>query len=278
MARKRSLKFDKVGNWSEIKLEIVEAYAQAYSKIISAQKNPQLYHVYIDSFAGSGEHLSKDKGQIIQGSPLKALSVTPPFREYFFIDLDDLKVKHLSEIVGKREDVHVFNGDCNDVLKAEVFPKTRWEQYRRGLCLLDPYGLHLDWEVIETAGKMRSIEIFLNFPVADMNRNVIWHNPDGVGDDDIMRMNAFWGDESWKSIAYTTERDLFGHVEKEPNIVIAEGFRKRLRDTAGVEYVSAPLPMPNKNNAIIYYLFFAAHKPVSTTIVDYIFKKYGKGK
>ena len=278
MARKRSLKFDKVGNWSEIKLEIVEAYAQAYSKIISAQKNPQLYHVYIDAFAGSGEHLSKDKGQIIQGSPLKALSVTPPFREYFFIDLDDLKVKHLSEIVGKREDVHVFNGDCNDVLKAEVFPKTRWEQYRRGLCLLDPYGLHLDWEVIETAGKMKSIEIFLNFPVADMNRNVIWHNPDGVGDDDIMRMNAFWGDESWKSIAYTTERDLFGHVEKEPNIVIAEGFRKRLRDTAGFEYVPAPLPMRNKNNAIIYYLFFAAHKPVSTTIVDYIFKKYGKGK
>ena len=54
MARKRSLKFDKVGNWSEIKLEIVEAYAQAYSKIISAQKNPQLYHVYIDAFAGSG--------------------------------------------------------------------------------------------------------------------------------------------------------------------------------------------------------------------------------
>ena len=51
MARKRSLKFDKVGNWSEIKLEIVEAYAQAYSKIISAQKNPQLYHVYIDAFA-----------------------------------------------------------------------------------------------------------------------------------------------------------------------------------------------------------------------------------
>lgn len=278
MARKRSLKFDKVGNWSEIKLEIVEAYAQAYSKIISAQNNPQLHHVYIDAFAGSGEHLSKDKGQIIQGSPLKALSVTPPFKEYFFIDLDDLKTKHLRDIVGNREDVHVFNGDCNDVLKTKVFPKAQWEQYRRGLCLLDPYGLHLDWEVIETAGKMRSIEIFLNFPVTDMNRNVIWHNPDGVDDNDIMRMNAFWGDESWKTIAYTTERDLFGHIEKEPNIVIAEGFRKRLRDVAGFEYVPNPLPMRNKNNAIIYYLFFAAHKPVSTTIVDYIFKKHEKGR
>ena len=44
--------------------------------------------------------------------------------------------------------------------------------------MLDPYGLHLDWEVIETAGKMRSIEIFLNFPIMDMNRNALWRNPD----------------------------------------------------------------------------------------------------
>lgn len=278
MAKNRSLKFDEIGNWSEIKLEIVEAYAQEYSKIISAQKKINLHHVYIDAFSGSGEHLSKTRRQVIPGSPLKALAVKPPFKEYFFIDLDDLKVEHLRKLAGERKDVHILHGDCNDVLKKDVFPKVRWEQYRRGLCLLDPYGLHLDWEVIEAAGKMKSIEIFLNFPVADMNRNVIWHNPDGVNDDDIMRMNAFWGDESWKSIAYTTKNDLFGFKEKEPNIVIAEGFRKRLKNIAGFQYVPDPLPMRNSNNAIIYYLFFAAHKPVSTTIVDYIFKKYGKGK
>ena len=278
MVKNRSLKFDEIGNWSEIKLEIVEAYAQEYSKIISAQKKINLHHVYIDAFSGPGEHLSKTKQQVIPGSPLKALAVKPPFKEYFFIDLDDLKVEHLRKLAGERKDVHILHGDCNDVLKNDVFPKVRWEQYRRGLCLLDPYGLHLDWEVIEAAGKMKSIEIFLNFPVADMNRNVIWHNPDGVSDDDIMRMNAFWGDESWKSIAYTTKNDLFGFKEKEPNIVIAEGFRKRLKNIAGFQYVPDPLPMRNSNNAIIYYLFFAAHKPVSTTIVDYIFKKYGKGK
>ena len=277
MARKRSLKFDKVGNWSEIKLEIVEAYAQAYSKIISAQKNPQLYHVYIDAFAGSGEHLSKDKGQIIQGSPLKALSVTPPFREYFFIDLDDLKVKHLSEIVGKREDVHVFNGDCNDVLKAEVFPKTRWEQYRRGLCLLDPYGLHLDWEVIETAGKMRSIEIFLNFPVADMNRNVIWHNPDGVGDDDIMRMNAFWGDEQWKELLYKKQKNLFGEVHeiRTDNFKkLALEYKERLKKVAGFKYVPEPILMRNTRNGPLYYLYFVSQNNVANKIVNDIFDKY----
>jgi hypothetical protein len=28
----------------------------------------------------------------------------------------------------------------------------RFESYRRGLCILDPYGLHLDWTVTHTAG------------------------------------------------------------------------------------------------------------------------------
>jgi hypothetical protein len=59
--------------------------------------------------------------------------------------------------------------------------------------LLDPYGLQLDWKVIETAGKMRSIDMFLNFPVADMNRNVLWRNPEGVDAADLKRMNEFWG-------------------------------------------------------------------------------------
>ncbi|MDD5422667.1 MAG: three-Cys-motif partner protein TcmP, partial [Candidatus Omnitrophica bacterium] len=154
--------------------------------------------------------------------------------------------------------------------------QVKYKDYKRGLCLLDPYGLHLDWKVIKIAGGMKSIEIFLNFPIADMNRNVFWHNPNGVDPDDIERMNAFWGDDSWRKIAYTTKKNLFGYEEKEPNDIIAESFRKRLSDVAGFNHVSAPLPMKNSNNAIIYYLFFASQRPVAKKIVDYIFDKYSK--
>ena len=45
---------------------------------------------------------------------------------------------------------------------------------------------------------MKSIEIFLNFPVADMNRNVLWRKPDEVSRSQIKRMNRFWGDGSWR--------------------------------------------------------------------------------
>jgi hypothetical protein len=49
---------------------------------------------------------------------------------------------------------------------------------------------------------MKSIEIFLNFPVMDINMNVLKHDQSKVDQEQIDRMNAFWGDESWRDVAY----------------------------------------------------------------------------
>src|SRR5581483_7634039 len=202
MPRQAKLQFDEVGYWSEVKLDIVKEYAQKYSEILTAQKKKTpLHHVYIDAFAGPGVHISKTSKEFIEGSPLNALLINPPFRDYYLIDIDHNKIKHLKGVVGNRPDVHIYEGDCNQIMLDEVLPKVVYGSYRRGLCLLDPYGLHLDWKVIETAGKMKSIEIFLNFPVADINRRVLWRNPDGVGQSDMDRMSRYWGDDSWKSVA-----------------------------------------------------------------------------
>jgi three-Cys-motif partner protein len=258
MSRKLALKFDKIGYWSEIKLEIITDYATAYSTIFTAKRQRRFHHVYIDAFAGPGMHISKGTGEFVPGSPLNALHVEPRFREYHFIELDRRKVVELKRAVGNRPDVYIHDGDCNNILLNEVFPNVRFENFRRGLCLFDPYGLHLNWEVIERAGQMKSIDIFLNFPVADMNRNVLWRHPEGLDAGDLQRMNAFWGDESWREIAYTTVRDLFGYPEKEDNETIAEAFRQRLQRVAGFTHVPKPLPMRNSRRAIVYYLFFAS--------------------
>jgi three-Cys-motif partner protein len=272
MKRKSKVKFDEIGYWSEIKLDIIERYAAEYSKILTAQRN--FSHVYIDAFAGAGVHISKTSQEPVLGSPLKALYVQPPFREFYYIDLDGEKVDTLKRLVGERADVHIYLGDCNDILLKDVFPKVQYEQYRRGLCLLDPYGLHLNWEVMETAGKMKSIDMFLNFPIMDMNRNTLWKNPDRVDSGAVARMNAFWGDDSWRNIAYATDRNLFGLPEKEDNETIAEGFRKRLQIVAGFKHVPKPIPMRNLQGAVVYYLFFASQKSVANNIVEYIFDKY----
>lgn len=276
MSRDRRLKFDEIGYWSEIKLDIVRDYASAYSRILAAQTKPRFEHVYIDAFAGAGVHFSRDTQEFVAGSPVNALLIKPPFSAYHLIDINGKKVEQLRNLAAGRSNVHVYEGDCNTVLLQTVFPQVRFEDYRRGLCLLDPYGLHLNWKAIETAGRtMRSIELFLNFPVADMNRNVLWRNPEGVDPADLARMNAFWGDESWKDVAYSRQPGLFGEMlEKEDNDAVAEGFRKRLREVAGFKHVPSPMPMRNSKGAIVYYLFFASQNPVAEGIVTDIFSKY----
>lgn len=262
--------FDEIGYWSEIKLDIVRDYASAYSAILNKKNLP---HIYVDAFAGAGQHISKTSGEFVPGSPLNALNVKPPFREYHFIDLNTSRVQTLQSIAGARSDVHVYEGDCNDLLIHKIFPTLHFDSYRRALCLLDPYGLDLNWEVIFQAGQLGTIDMFLNFPVMDMNRNVLWKNPDKVSAERRERMNAFWGGE-WKDAAYTTERSLFGEPEKESNDAIAEAFRDRLHEVAGFKKVPEPLPMRNSKGAVVYYLFFASHVGVAEKIVKEIFAKY----
>ena len=266
--------YDEIGCWSEIKLDIVREYATAYSTIMSAQK-PIRRHVYIDAFAGFGMHLSKTTRQFVAGSPLNALLVQPPFSEFHFIDLNEIRVAALEEIAGNRVDVTVHHGDCNQVLIDEVFPRCNFGDFARGLCLLDPYSLNVDWKVLATAGAMKTIEIFYNFMIMDANMNVLWKNPNDVRPDQIARMERVWGDASWREAAYRKERGLFGDIEeKASNDQVVRAFQTRLREVAGFEYVPDPLPMRNTTGAVVYYLFFASPNKTGGKIVTQIFDKY----
>jgi three-Cys-motif partner protein len=225
-------RIDEIGPWSEVKLDIIRRYAVEYSKILSNQKEPDLFHLYIDAFAGAGYHLSETTGEMVSGSPLNALQVRPPFREYHLIDLDGDKAVGLRKLVGNRADVYIYPEDCNVVLPIKVFPRVRFEDYRRGLCILDPYGLHLDWEVIRGASSMKSLDVFINFPMYDININVLHRDPRTVQPLHIERMNAYWGDETWREFAYEESGpDLFGNteLEKVSNKRFATAFRERLR-------------------------------------------------
>jgi len=102
-------------------------------------------------------NVSRTTGVMVAGSPLNALQVVPPFREYHLIDLDGAKATSLRGLVADRSDVHVYEDDCNDILLRQVFPRIQYTDFRRGLVLVDPYGLHLDWEVLRTAGQVKTI-------------------------------------------------------------------------------------------------------------------------
>jgi len=267
---------DEVGSWTEIKLQILRDYSAAYSKILRKQGAIRHY-AYIDGFAGAGSHISKTSRSEIEGSP--AIALSQEYTHYHFVDLDGHRVHRLRELAKGRPNVTVYRGDCNNVLVDKVFPQCRYEDYRRALCLLDPYNLNPSWNVVETAGKMRSIEIFLNFMIMDANMNVLWSHPERVAESQIRRMNAFWGDDSWKKAAYKTSPGLFGDMpEKTTNEAVVAAYRRRLKDVAGFKHVPKPIPMRNRSGSVFYYLFFASHNATGNKIAKAIFRKYSGGE
>jgi three-Cys-motif partner protein len=268
-------KFDEIGQWSQLKLEIVEQYGAAYTKAFARTQNLKKY--YIDGFSGAGVHVVKKTKEQIDGSPARALKITPPFDGYCFIDLDGDKTDYLRSMCGDRRDIDIHTGDANEYLTRTVLPTIQYKKFTRALCLLDPYGLDLDWEVILQAGQSKAVDMFLNFPVMDMNRNAIWRSPEKMPKDGIERMNRFWGDESWRQVAYkeSPQGNFFGtEMVKQGNDQIADAFRERLQKVAGFGFVPEPLPMRNSRKAIVYYLFLASPKAVAQKIITDIFKKY----
>ena len=268
---------DEIGFWSELKLEIVEKYGQGYTNAFR-NLGARLTKYYIDGFSGAGVHLSKRTGEPVDGSPARALRITPPFDRFHFIDMNKDKTAYLDKLRDGRANIEITTGDTNPYLK-QLLPTIKYSEYRRALVLLDPYGLHLDWEVMQIAGQLKTVDMFLNFPVMHINRNVLRHDHNQAVPQDVARMTRFWGDESWRDVAYVDsgQANLFDTEPeklKQDNPVIAAAFRERLQKVAGFKYVPQPLPMRNKNNAVLYYLFFASANDTGRKIVEDIFKRY----
>jgi three-Cys-motif partner protein len=230
-------------------------------------------HYYIDAFSGSGKHRSRDTGEEIQGSPLRALEVEPGFKKYFFIDLSPVKVKNLRRECAGKGNVHIYQKDCNDVLIQKIFPQVTYESLRRAFCFLDSYGMHYQWEVLEKAASMETIEVILNFPTMDLNMNALWNNPDGLPVGLKKRMNRFWGDDSWQEEFYEPGLipDIPARAADDWQVVRA--YVKRLKEKAGFKYVTGGIPVVAQNHTL-YYLIFAGPNETGKRIVEHIFSSY----
>lgn len=270
------MKLDQIGFWSEIKLEIIKKYATAYTTVLSKQPWCKGY-AYIDAFAGAGLHISKTRGEVIPGSPLNALDINPPFTEYHFIDLDKERANIFEEIAKQNPRVHAYQGDCNEILVNKIFPTLNYTTFKRALCILDPYTINIEWETVKKVADLETIDMFLNFSIMYVNRNILFEDLSLAKQEDIDRMNAFWGDESWKELLYVHQKNLFGEVQQvkiDDFKKLASGFEQRLKKVAGFKNVPKPILMRNEKNGPLYYLYFASQKDVANKIVNDIFDKY----
>jgi three-Cys-motif partner protein len=269
---------DKVGPWTEVKIEIVREYAAVFQKIVKG-KAYSFRGIYMDGFSGAGIVESESRGGVtIESTPGRIVKIEPPFDEYHFIELEPTKMKLLRSLVGDAPNVTLHAGDSNKILLETILPTMTYQSFRKGLLFLDPYGMHLDWAVVEAAGESQCVDLLLNFPIMDMNRRVLRTHPSDSGGADVERMTRFFGDKgSWWNAVYEQAPGLFGPMpsKKKPgNEPVVEAYRTRLKEVAGFKYVSAPLAMTNDNNAVVYYLIGASRVEAGVKLFNSVFRKW----
>ncbi len=272
--------YDDLGDWSKDKLDLLEKYLHAYTKILTGPKQRKWCRGvhYIDGFAGGGKAIDRETQEFMDASPLIAVKTDPPFDRLIFIELKPDRVARLEALKEDYPDrtIEVYRADCNDILVKKVIPSIP-PRKQRGFLLLDPYALHIDWNTIETAAESGAIEIMLNFPLMAIYRSVIRDTREKVDEAQAVRLDRFWGCQDWRGAVWQKSPTLFGPEEtKQEHVadVLSAAFQARLADV--FEYVSDYVKMKNTVNAPLYSLMWAGRYERGCEIMNDIFRKYKK--
>ena len=264
------------GHWTQEKLEKLEKYLHAYTKIF--EKNPGASYfdtTYVDAFAGTGTlstpglpgemfpELSEGVEDYQKGSVRRALEVEPQFDHYVFIEKDKKRYSELEEL--KRQfrsrDILVANEDANEFLRkwCRKFNSSK----SRAVVFLDPFGANVDWDVIKRIAKTRAIDLWLLFPLFAINRMLIRdQKPPRAWAD---RLTQIFGTTDWEDEFYTSNKDQFPMFEAErfETIVkvadaqkISDFFIRRLKNEFFA--VAKPLILYNSRRSPLYLFCFAA--------------------
>ena len=130
--------------------------------------------------------------------------------------------------------------------------------YLRGVAFLDPYGAHLEWATLEALADTGTMEVVINFPVA-MAINRLITRSSNVPQTWSDQLNACFGTEEWRDVAYSSESDLFGDEVTTKKHGVAERlldlYVGRLKCLFG--HVAPPRLILNTRNAPLYYLIWA---------------------
>lgn len=207
------------GTWSESKLDCVENYARAYLQVMQNQRWYTLD--YVDAFAGRGKQALKsaamdsvseaffgdqsersDTEEFLVGSAIRALSASAvsarPFDRFLFIDADEPSCVELRSVVrsdfpGIELTVTVTCDDANTALEDYV-DSVDWSG-TRSLVFLDPYGLEVDWSLIQKLAATGGCDVWYLFPLGGVIRMMT--NSGEIPDYWSARLDRLLGTHDW---------------------------------------------------------------------------------
>lgn len=289
-----------VGPWARDKLDILQKYLGAYTTIMKNQ-SWLVGFVYIDAFAGPGDHalrneedpsesadqllleptefLSSDVGyeQYVLGSPKVALELSNPFTAYVFVEKDRERVEELVRLkrIYPDRNIRIRQEDCNQYLLnlLNQKPPIDWRKWR-GLIFLDPFGMQVPWETIEAMGKTKAFEIILNFPVGMAIQRLLKKSGQFTAKE-RQKLDSYFGDPGWYDVIYKTMDGLLGDVTNkvsDSGRVLVNWYRTH-RLQSCFKYVSSARLVRNSRNGHLYYIIHATHNANGNKIANNILEQ-----
>jgi len=274
------------GDWTAEKLERIRKYLSAYSKIFDRNlKARKLFPIYVDAFAGTGyrslqhpypdmsamlpELFEPDNQAFLKGSARIALEVDPPFKQYLFIERDPQRAQELETLKGMFPQhagkIQIEITDAN-IFLTQWCTQMTWNM--RAVVFLDPYGMQVEWQLIEKIAKTQKIDLWILFPLGvAVNRLLTKSGP--PPEKWAQALTRILGTEDWREVFYPPMKvlTLFGEEEQRCKQAdfekIGRFFVERLK-TVFPAVADNPRPLMNSKNNPLYLLCFASGNPAGS--------------
>lgn len=141
------------------KLDIVSEYLSMYQKTVKSFGNGYFNTIYVDAFAGTGkipivntpsassqvsllQEIDENKNSsveaFISGSTQRALSITPPFDEYIFIEKNRKKIAELENRFSNNALAKQISYKCGDANEEVIKFCYSLNKNDRAVLFLDP--------------------------------------------------------------------------------------------------------------------------------------------
>lgn len=290
------------GDWTEEKLDCFEKYVRAYLTIMNKHRDKFNWKLlYFDGFAGCGdrqitceeetsvslfgdEEFDTKELQVYQGAAERVLKIEKDMRGfdyYYFIDMYEENLTHLELKLAKYQTKgqKVYRpGDANSWI-LELVNYLKSHPKTKVLCLLDPFGMNIQWKsIVAIAGT--GVDLWILVPTGIIVNRLIQNNgklryPD--------KLEEFFGlpEQAISDRFYRVEKipgDLFSNEHKEvrkvKNVIqeIAQLYKEQLGNL--FEYItSKPLTLLNSKGVPIFHFFCTSNNLTAVKIAQQIFDK-----
>lgn len=289
------------GHWTEQKLEALKRYLHAYRLIFDQNEKARYFKtIYIDAFAGTGERKIGDEScedsllfgteelpeleSYKKGSARIALDLASPFDEYIFIDKREDHARQLSATIQNKYShlasrCTVVHGD-GPAFMAELCRSRDWKKCR-AVVFLDPYGMNVEWSLLQLIGATKAIDLWFLFPLGTGANRLLKRDavpPKGFSD----KLTRIFGTDDWQAAFYKRSPQM-GLFAEDANVIKDASFDQigaylieRLR-TIFTGVAPATKALVNSRNNPMYLLCFAAGNPVgaktAVKIADHLLGK-----